>query len=1164
MCCPTKKNFLYGLRMSQDFVHLRMHTHYSVKDAIINPKQIVHRAVASGMKALAITDMGVLFGGVVFYKAARSCGIKPILGADIWIQNDYNREDPFRMLLLCQNSEGYLQLCNLLTKAWLQNQYKEKGEIEFSWLTPESTSGLILLSGFDHGPVGKALLHKKKKEALEEAKKLEKIFSNRFYLELQRAGRPHDETLVQETVNLAKELDIPVVATHPIEFEQTEDFMAHEIRVAVAQNMTINNPNRPRTYTKEQYFKSKEEMIDLFSDIPSALDNSVEIAKRCNVILKLGKPQLPIYPTPDGMSLNDYMAQLARQGLERRMKILYPDETLRKEKFPTYSARLEREIDIIQKMDFPGYFLIVQDFINWAKTHGCPVGPGRGSGAGSLVAYCLGITDLDPLAYNLLFERFLNPERISMPDFDVDFCQNNRQRVIEYVKSKYGDESVSQIATFGTMGARGVVKDVGRALDYSYGETDRLSRMIPNKQGMNFSVHEALEKVPEFRDEVRNNPRYRTLIEYALQLEGTIRSIGIHAGGVLIAPGKLIDFCPLYAADMLPENVISMFDKKDVEDVGLVKFDFLGLTTLTIIERCLDFIEANTGKRPDIEHIVPNDPEVFKKVFQEGDTCGVFQFESPGMRKLLRNAHPTKFEDLIALNALYRPGPMDLIDDYLAIKDGKKAAEYADERLKPVLEETGGIMVYQEQVMLVAQIIGGYSLGGADILRRAMGKKDKAEMERQSKVFIEGAAKNGVSEKVATELFELMKKFAGYGFNKSHAAAYSYVAYKTAWLRHYYPAEFIAANLCEVMDNSEKMLDFIRDAKRLGVTVLGPDINKSDFYFTCPDSKTIRTGLGAVKGSGLGACEAIMQIRQEGPYKDIFDLTKRVGASNFNRKLLEALSMAGVFDSLDPNRRMWYENSQKALQIAQEKEHSRDQMGLFGEEAEESVENLLTPAKPWSVRNKLDREHSVLGFYLSEHPTESYRREFDGYGAVGVDRIESQMNSTKLFGMYKGLDVRTSQDGNPFALLNIEANDVDLPIKVSTERLNEIKELCSEIPLGEMVLVQVNKSAKEVGLIRMQVVDVSPLYKLRSKNGAKVVIRPTKDFDPHELKKLLNDSKLNHKDYRMRVMVEFNKFNARARLNLPDIYSVAADWKVLCEIENSAQIDDVKITYSGS
>lgn len=1151
------------LRMSQDFVHLRMHTHYSVKDGIINPKQIIHRAVASEMKALAITDMGVLFGGVVFYKAARTAGVKPILGADVWIRNEYNQEDPYRMLLLCHNYDGYLQLCELLTRAWLQNQYKEKGEIELSWLTPENTSGLILLSGFDQGSIGKALLHKKKKEAIEEAKKFTKLFPNRFYLELQRAGRSHDESLVQQTVELARTLEIPVVATHPIQFEKRDDFMAHEIRVAVAQNLTIGNPNRPKLFTQEQYFKSREEMIELFSDIPSALENSVEIAKRCNVVLKLGKPQLPVFPTPEGMSLKDYMAQLARQGLERRMKVLYPDEELRKEKFPTYSARLEKEIEIIQKMDFPGYFLIVQDFINWAKTHGCPVGPGRGSGAGSLVAYCLGITDLDPLAYNLLFERFLNPERISMPDFDVDFCQNNRQRVIEYVKQTYGDDSVSQIATFGTMGARGVVKDVGRALDYPYGETDRLSRMIPNKPGQNVTVRDTLDKIPEFRDEVRNNPRYRTLVEFALKLEGTIRSIGIHAGGVLIAPRKLIEFCPLYAADMLPENVISMFDKKDVEDVGLVKFDFLGLTTLTIIERCLDFIEANTGTRPDIEHLVPNDPEVFKTIFQEGETCGVFQFESPGMRKLLRDARPTKFEDLIALNALYRPGPMDLIPDYLDIKAGKKPAVYADDRLIPVLEETGGIMVYQEQVMLVAQIIGGYSLGGADILRRAMGKKDKAEMERQSKVFIEGAAKNGVSKEVATELFSLMQKFAGYGFNKSHAAAYSYVAYKTAWLRHYYPAEFIAANLCEVMDNSDKMLDFIRDARRLGITVLGPDINQSDFYFTCPNSKTIRMGLGAIKGSGFNTSEAIKKVRNDGPYKDIFDLTKRVGVSFFSRKLLEAFAMAGVFDSWDNNRRMWYENAFKALQVAQEKEQSKDQMGLFGDAAEVADENLLTEVKPWSIRNSLDREYSVLGFYLSSHPAESYRKEFDGYGAVAIDRLDRQTGRLKVFGMYKGFDQRTMQDGSPMALLSLELADADLAIRVDQSLIDKFKAECAEIPVGEMVLVYADKSLTKQNSLRMQAIEISPLYKLRSKNGAKVVIRPVQNSDPAELRRLLLDTKLTHKDHRMGVFIEFNKLGARARIHLPDDYSIAADWKVLCEIENSAQVDDVKIIYSG-
>ena len=873
--------------MTQDFVHLRMHTEFSIKDGMLNPKKVVHKAIASGMKALAITDATAMFGDVIFYKAASAAGIKPILGADCSITNHYNRDDYLRLLFLARNHQGYLTLCDLLSRAWLTNQYKDRGEVDLDWITPEMADGLIVLSGFNTGAIGKAILNGSLSAAEQEARRLSQKFP------------------------LAKKLGLPVVATQPIQFENSEDFEFHEARVAIADGFTLANKARPRIYTPQQYFRTKEEMCELFKDIPSAIENSVEIAKRCNV---------------------------------------------------------EREIKIIQDMDFPGYFLIVQDFINWAKTHGCPVGPGRGSGAGSLVAYSLGITDLDPLAYDLLFERFLNPERVSMPDFDVDFCQNNRGRVIEYVK--------------GTMGAKGVIKDVGRVLDMSYSEADRLSRMIPTRPGHNTTLEEALSEEPQFRAEVRNNPQARKLIEYALKLEGTTRSLGIHAGGVLIAPGKLIDFCPLYAAGMLPENVISMYDKKDVEAVGLVKFDFLGLTTLTIIERALDYIEKNTGVRPDIEHMECDDEDTYKKIFQTGDTVAVFQFESPGMHKLLIDAKPTQLSDLIALNALYRPGPMDLIPDFLDIRAGRKKAEYADPRLIPILEDTAGIMVYQEQVMLVAQKIGGYSLGGADILRRAMGKKDVAEMERQSKVFIEGAAKNGVSEEVATHLFELMRKFAGYGFNKSHAAAYSYVAYKTGWLKNYYPAEFLASSLSEVMTDPEKSLKILMDAKRHGVKLLGPDINESEFNYTSPKTMEIRMGLGALKGVGSAPAEAIKAERDKnGPFKDPFDLVKRVGSQLITKKIIQVFAMAGVFDSIEPNRRKWFENADVVVQSAQENEKAADQFSLFGEEPSNEVP--IKEVAPWSERTRMEKEQYVLGFYFSGHPLEAYHSELKrNFGAV--------------------------------------------------------------------------------------------------------------------------------------------------------------------------------------
>ncbi len=1078
--------------MTQDFVHLRLHSDYSFRDSTVRVKQVVHKATAAGMKALALTDLGVMFGDIFFYKACLSEGIKPILGSDVWITNPKNKDAPFRILLLCRNQDGYHKLCEFLTKAWLENQVDGRGQIEMDWLTRENCDGLIALSGFQDGQVGRALLNEKHRSARAEAEALAALFPGRFYLELQRAKRPTDEKLVQETWALAQKLDIPVVATHPIQFQDEDGFLAHEIRCCIAQGTTLSNPRREKLFTKDQYFKSREEMVELFKDIPSAIENTVEIAKRCNLTLVLGKPRLPEFETPDGISLDDYMAQLSHEGLEKRLAILYPDTKKRDEVRPTYLERLEREIKVIQKMGFSGYFLIVQDFIRWAKANGCPVGPGRGSGAGSLVAFCLEITDLDPLEFGLLFERFLNPERVSMPDFDVDFCQNNRERVIEYVKRRYGADAVSQIATFGTMAAKGVIKDVGRVLDFSYSQTDQLAKFVPAIPGQNPTLEGVLEAEPEFRKMVSNDPEIKVLIENAMQLEGICRNIGIHAGGVLIAPGKLTDFCPLYAANMLPENVISQYDKKEVEEAGLVKFDFLGLTTLTIIARALDYIQKNTTVRPDIEHLVPTDKKVFDKIFKVADTEMIFQFESPGMKNIMIRSVPTKLSDLIALNALYRPGPMALADDFIDLRKGIKTPEYADPRLIPVLEETVGIMIYQEQVMQVAQIIGGYSLGGADILRRAMGKKDAAEMERQSKVFIEGAKKNGVTEDVAIDLFNKMRKFAEYGFNKSHAAAYSYVAYQTAWLKCYHPAEFIAANLCEVMSNATKLYQYISDAIHHGIKVLGPDINKSDFYFTSPDTKTIRFGLGALKGMGEASANAISSEREkDGPFKDMYDLVIRVGSKMVTRKVLEILSLGGAFDSIDPNRKYWYSNIENAYKAAQEKEDAANQISLFGAE-EESPEMLMTKVEPWDELETVRQEKSVLGFYFSGSPLDSVRDEIKrNYRRETLEAIKYRdgfRQSFTAFGVVTSVAVGISKNtGNHFCSLTVDDGFRRIEMRVSQDIYESTRKnvLVDEVYCIEGVVSKPEKSEN----LSWNVNKITSLSDYRAMRQARLVLR---------------------------------------------------------------------------
>ena len=771
--------------MQPSFVHLRLHSEYSIVDGIVRLDEAVEAAAQDGMPALALTDLANVFGMVKFYQEARARGVKPVIGCDIWLENEADRDKPYRLMLLCQTHEGYLRLTELLTRAYRANQYRGRAELRKDWFGEVGGGGLIALSGAHYGDVGQALLMDNVRTAERLAAEWRELFADRFYIEVQRLGQGASvlgasggsiETHVQRAVRLASRLKLPVVATHPVQFVKREDFRAHEARVCIAQGYILSDQRRPRLFHPEQHFRTQQEMAAAFSDLPEALANSVEIAKRCNLTLPLGKSQLPKFPTPANMGLDEYLRECAQAGIEQRLVQLFPDETARSGHAARYRERLEFEIRMIQQMGFSGYFLIVADFINWAKKNGVPVGPGRGSGAGSLVAFALGITDLDPLRYDLLFERFLNPERISMPDFDIDFCQDGRDRVIDYVKGKYGADCVSQIATFGTMAAKAVVRDVGRVLDLGYNFCDQLAKLIPFQPGRHITLADARQMEPQLAERERNEEEVRELLALAETLEGLTRNVGMHAGGVLIAPGKLTDFCPLYAADG-SESMVSQFDMKDVEAVGLVKFDFLGLTTLTVLDWTLKYIQSQKSEVrsqkevaavpsvPSLETL-PLDDAATYRLFAAGDTTGIFQFESRGMRDLLKRAKPDRFEDLIALVALYRPGPMDLIPDFVDRKHGRQRVEYLDPRLESILGPTYGVMVYQEQVMQIAQLIGGYTLGGADLLRRAMGKKLPEEMAQHRGIFVAGAAKNGVSERKGNELFSLMEKFAGYGFNK--------------------------------------------------------------------------------------------------------------------------------------------------------------------------------------------------------------------------------------------------------------------------------------------------------------------------------------------------------------------------------------------------------------
>jgi len=785
--------------------------------------------------------------------------------------------------------------------------------------------------------------------------------------------------------------------------------------VCIAEGMMLGDPRRPRLFTAEQYFKTPDEMVELFAELPEALQNSVEIAKRCNLTLELGKSKLPDFPTPDGMSLDDYMRQRSLEGLHERMAHLYPDSAERAARLPEYTERLEFELGTIIQMGFPGYFLIVADFINWAKKNSVPVGPGRGSGAGSLVAYSLGITDLDPLAYDLLFERFLNPERVSMPDFDIDFCQDGRDRVIQYVKDRYGHAAVSQIATFGTMAAKAVLRDVGRVLDLPYLFVDKFVKLVPNELGI--SLAEAREKEPQIDERAKNEEELAELLPLAEKLEGITRNVGMHAGGVLIAPGRLTDFCPLYQAEG-SDAAVSQFDKDDVEAIGLVKFDFLGLRTLTILAEAVRFVQRQPGREQfKLEDLKLDDPAVYK-LFSDGNTTAVFQSESRSAKDLEKKLKGDCFEDIIALMALNRPGPLGsgMVDDFIARKQGKQKPEYFHPDLEPVLKSTYGIIVYQEQVMLVAQILAGYSLGSADLLRRAMGKKKPEEMAKQRTIFLEGAAKRGADTKVAERLFDLMEKFAEYGFNKSHSAAYALVAYHTAWLKAYYPAEFMAATMSSEMSDTDKVRVFYEDCRANGLTMLPPDINLSGYRFEPVSATEIRYGLGAIKGSGEAAIGAIVAEREAGgPYKGLFDLTRRVDKRYLNRRVLEALVKAGAFDCINDHRASLMASVGAALETADRAARSGGQVGLFGEVHDGGEDLIDVPL--WPEQEKLLQEKSALGYFFSGHPFTSYLAEVSGFAKKQLDSLEPSRDLVMLAGIVVSLRTQMTRRGKMLILL---------------------------------------------------------------------------------------------------------------------------------------------------
>ncbi|MCB4811427.1 DNA polymerase III subunit alpha [Methylovorus menthalis] len=1149
--------------MSQPtFIHLRCHSEYSVVDGTVRIGDYVKAAAADRMPALALTDLSNLFGAVKFYKSARGKGLKPVLGCDLWLENETNRDQPYRLLLLCQTHAGYLKLCELLSRAYLENQHRGRAEIKRQWLVEAGSDGLIMLSGAMAGDVGQAILQGNQQAALALAQQWATLFPNRFYIELQRAGHAHQEFYIARALALAGELDLPVVATHPVQFMQADDFKAHEARVCIAEGYVLADNRRPKHFTPEQFFKTQAEMAALFADVPQALANSVEIAKRCNLTLTLGKNYLPQFPTPNGESLDEYLVVQAKLGLEKRLQVLYPDEAVRDEKRPVYLTRLEFETNIIIQMGFPGYFLIVADFINWAKNNGVPVGPGRGSGAGSVVAYSLGITDLDPLQYALLFERFLNPERVSMPDFDIDFCQEGRDRVIDYVKHKYGLASVSQIATFGTMAAKAVIRDVGRVLDLPFNFVDGIAKLIPNELGITLS--DALEKEPQLKERREQEEEVNELLELALRLEGLTRNIGMHAGGVLISPGKISDFSPVYCQQN-GESLVSQYDKDDVEAVGLVKFDFLGLRTLTILAMALENANAQRALKElpplDFETLPINDRPTYQ-LLKSANTTAVFQLESRGMKDMLKQAKPDCFEDIIALVALYRPGPMDLIPDFCRRKHGQQRVEYPHPATEPILKETYGIMVYQEQVMQIAQVVAGYSLGGADLLRRAMGKKKKEEMDAQRAVFVEGAVKNGTPEKQAAELFDLMEKFASYGFNKSHAAAYALVAYHTAYLKAHYPAAFLAATMSADMNNTDSVHIFYDDCAANGVEVLAPDINQSEFRFKPISDKQVLYGLGAVKGTGWAAIEVILAAREaEGPFKDLFDFCRRLDLRKVNRRVIESLIRAGAFDKLEPNRAALLAGVSLAISAAEQSGAASGQDSLFGEMSD-SVAHTLPKVNAWTEQEKLQQEKSALGFYFSGHPYEGYKRELATFVRTTLGNLKPQDQPQLLAGVVMGIRIRMTQRGK-MAIVTLDDATSRIEIVVGNELLNQSQHLLKE---DALVIVEGRVSNDDFsGGLRVNARKVYDLAAARSANASLLKISCNGQADAGRLREILAPYCRQGGEEERRhcaVKIEYHNGSARVELMLGEQWRVELHDELLSNLKGWLSEDNVKILYN--
>lgn len=1138
------------------FVHLRVHTEYSLTDSIIRIDDLVSRAADLGMPAVAVTESQNLFSAIKIYTTCVKLGVKPIIGAEVLVENTKNPNSPFALVLLCQNNDGYRALCAFLSKA--HNQVKPDGTVlmQENWFNSSSCEGLIALSGAQQGEIGQKLLLNKRDEASVALQRLRGNFDDRFYLEVSRFDGQYEASYEAAVLDLANSTNTPVVATHQPRFLNKDDYDLHEVKVCIQERTTISDSNRRSNYTAEQYFRSSEEMSECFSDLPNALENSLEIAKRCNFRFDLTEIHMPAYPQSiEEPNIEKYLERLSREGLQKKLKGRSDER---------YEHRLNDELDIIRKTNYAGYFLIVADIISWAKSNGIPVGPGRGSGAGSLVAYCLDITTIDPIEHDLIFERFLNPERVSPPDFDIDFCVRERDRIIERIAERYGRNQVAQIITYNTMAAKAAIRDVGRALRPDYKYYDELARMIP--QDLNTTLSSSMERNKELKFRYDSESRVKELIDTAKALEGMIRNVSRHPGGIVIAPSEITNYSALFA-DTDSGRDITHFDKDDLEAIGLVKFDFLGLTTLTIIADTLRKLnEKNVAGAPATEDDIPLDDKPTYEYIRTGQTVGIFQLESRGMQRLIHEMRPNGFNDLVALLALFRPGPLQTGMDKMYIENHNNNSYNAlHDNLKEVLDQSHGIILYQEQVMKIAQVMAGYTMGEADILRYAMGKKVKHEMEIQRNRFVTGSIENGYEEKLATAVYDLMESFAGYGFNKSHSVAYAMLAYRTAYLKTHFRAEFLSS--CMSVDMKiDTIAKIYNDTKKQGIQFILPDINRSEYEFTAVSESEILYGLGALKQIGAPVVNAIMEARDKGgKFQSLSDFCNRVDLTQVSKSACQVLVTAGAFDSIEPNRALLFANIDSTYGFAQmlEQERRSGQMNLFGEVECENSNMVVKAIEPWSRAELLRREFAILGIYVSGHPCEKYEKEFNSLLTGPISQVAGiQGKRLVICGwVINKRIVKARKKGENNLFFQLEGSKGEISAAIYSEKFDRLsKQIIENKPV---ILIGNMSENKGDGSSRFLVNNAIQLDTVRQHASARIMLKLNQDHVTSDQIRRIKDVLEEHRVGKNAIKVEYcSKCGSSARFSLGDDWRVNINEDLMDELQSVLGEEHVVANYS--